>query len=212
MGYWHEVKRSDNGWLFPVKKGARVAVSFRGEDVRVAPFQGHFLRFEGEGEVPGQSLSPWNRSPEGWFELWPLQPMFASSRDEAISLFEPLLPQLEDGSIDGLFEKRPYQPPARPAFIKDINHPDYIAAARIVKHGNGIYEVAYVVYAPDGKYFPVSTPSVSEDPDFEWGITYMRDEAGRRLQTMADDLASAEEIAATELDTLVTQDPEIKRR
>jgi len=48
--------------------------------------------------------------------------------------------------------------------------------------------------------------------NFEWGRTYERDEEGQQLRTLADDLASAEEIAVIELNRLVAQDPEIKRR
>ena len=59
---------------------------------------------------------------------------------------------------------------------------------------------------------PASTPSISTDLNFEWGRTYERDEEGQQLRTLADDLASAEEIAVIELNRLVAQDPEIKRR
>lgn len=212
MGHRHERKINDNGWLFPAKKGSRVAVSFRGHDVRIAPFQGRFLRFEGAGEIPVKSFFPWETAPEGWFELWPMEPMLASSREEAKALFEPILPQVEDGTIDESFEKRPYQPPAKPQFVKEIEHLTHLAKARIVKHENGVYQIGYAVYAPNGRYLPVSTPSVSTDRDFEWGVPYVRDEEGRPLQTMADDPTSAEEIAIIELDQFVAQDPDIKRR
>ncbi len=212
MAYWHAVTEDTNSWVFPAKKGSRVAVSFRGRNARKAPFSGCFLRYEGAGEVPTGLFPHWRRSPEGWFELWPLEPMLAYSMEEAKLLFEPLLPQIEDGRLDAQFEKRPFQPPIVPQWVKEIEHITHVAMARIMRYPDGLYSVGYLVYAPNGRYLPASTPNVSTDWYSEWGVAYATDEAGQRLRTLADDLTSAEEIAVIELNRLVAQDPEIKHR
>ena len=154
----------------------------------------------------------WQKKPEAWFELWPRNPIRAFSTSEAKVLVEPLRPGLEDGSLDSEFEKRPYHPPVAPELIKDIEHTARIAKARIVQYPDGIYSVGYLVYAPNGRYMPASTPSISAELEWEWGVTRMQDEHGHELRTLADNLESAEQIAAEELDIIVSKDPEIKPR
>ena len=200
------------GWLFPPKPGSRVAVSFRGHDVRKAPFQGHFLRYEGEGEVPSGPFPHWRRNPEGWFELWPREPLLASSMEEAKAKFAPLFPYVEDGSIDDQFEKRPYQTPVMPQLVEEIEHPTHVARTQIVQYPDGLYAVGYLVYAPNGRYLRATSPTISNGFGWEWGVMYVQDEEGQCLRTLADDLASAQEIATIELHQLVAQDSEIKRR
>ena len=123
---------------------------------------------------------------------------------EAKVLFTPLLPHIEDGSIDDRFEKRPYQPPVSPLVVKEIEHPTYVAKALIVQHSQGHYEVRYRVYAPAGRYFPAQTPGIGE-LNSDWG------RARIETATFANSLGSAEEIAAIELDEVVQTDPENKR-
>lgn len=201
MGYWHEAIKHSNGWVFPAR-GRKVAVIFQGEDVRAAPFEGHFLRWEGEGEA---SPMGWKRNPENWIELWPHMPLRASSMEQAKVEFTPLLPQIEDGIIDHQFEKRPYRPPTLPHLVAKIEHPTHLAESVIVQHTAGRYEVRYRVYAPDGRYFPAATPSIGE-LGWDWGCPR------RQTATFADDFASAQQIATVELDEIVQADPEIKRR
>jgi hypothetical protein len=198
--------------MFPPKQGSRTAVYFRGRDVRKQPFQGHFIRYEGEGETPKGILPPWRKDPEGWFELWPLEPLYASSSGEAKDKYLPMLPYVEDGSRDDEFRKIPYQPPVVPQLIKDIEHPTYVSKARIVQYPDALFSVGYLVYAPNGRYMPASTPSISAELEWEWGVTRVQTEEGEELRTLADCLESAEDIAAIELEQLVAQDPEIKRR
>ena len=212
MAYWHDIPPVTGGWLFLRPKGSRVTALFRGRNVRKESFQGYFMRYEGEEEAPTGVIPHWRRKPEGWFELWPYEPMLASSMEEAKALFQPLLPQIEAGSIDAQFEKRPYQPPEVPQLVKEIEHSTHLAKARIVQYLDGVYFVGYLVYASNGRYFPASTPSISTELEYEWGVTYETDADGERLRTLADDLASAEEIAAIELNRFVALDPDIRVR
>lgn len=212
MSHWHERKPNLGSWVFPARKGGRVAAKFTGEDVRVAPFPGHFLRYEGPEPVPTGAFPHWTRRPEGWFELWPREPLLASSMDEARERIDPLLPGLEDGSADDRYAKRPYVPPVRPTRVEEIEHATHHARAVIVQWPEGHYEVGYIVYAPNGRYFPAATPSISTELDWEWGVTSMADDEGRELRTLASNRESAREIAARELDLLVRQDPCIKLR
>ncbi|MBC7526879.1 MAG: hypothetical protein H7308_04955, partial [Chthonomonadaceae bacterium] len=122
MAYWHELAKGTGGWLFPPQKGSRVAVSFRGEDARKAPFRGHFLRYEGEEEMPLRGHTPWRRNPEGWFELHPQRPLLASSMEEAKLKFNPMLSYIEDASRDFEFDKKAYQPPTVPQLVKELEH------------------------------------------------------------------------------------------
>ena len=212
MAYWHELPESTGGWLFPPKQGSRTAVYFRGRDVRKQPFQGHFLRYEGDRELPSWPLCHWSHRPEGWFELWPIEPLYASSSGEAKDKYLPMMLYVEDGSRDDEFRKIPYQPPVVPQLIKEIEHPTCVAKARIVQYPDGLFSVGYLVYAPNGRYMPASTPSIGAELEWEWGVTRVQNDQGEELRTLADCLESAEEIAAIELEQLVAQDPEIKRR
>jgi hypothetical protein len=212
MACWHEAKKHRGGWVFPPKSGSRVGVVFRGEDARVAPFEGYFMRYEGGGSIPDGPFPHWKKNPQGWVELWPREPLRASSMEEAKRKFAPMLRQVEDGSLDERFEKRPCRPPARPARVKEIDHPTHVARAVIVQHPEGMYEVGYLVYAPNGRYFPAATPSISSELEWEWGVTWVQDENGQDMRTLADDLEDAEEIARIELDMLVRNDSMIRRR
>ena len=207
MAYWHELAKGTGGWLFPHQEGSRVAVSFRGEDARKAPFRGHFLRYEGRGEVP----SHWQLNPEGWFELHPQEPLLAFSMEEAKLKFSPMMPSVEDGSRDFEFDKKAYQPPAIPQLVKELEHHTYLAKARIVHYQDGLYQVEYQVYALNGPYFSASTPSLSTDFEFEWSIVSAEDSEGQTLKTVADDLTSAEEIATIELNTFVAQNAKFEK-
>lgn len=211
MGHWHEPLRLVGGWAFGPEKGSRIRAVFRGEDVRLAPFEGHFLRYEGSAEpFRGRFPSP-NREPEGWVELWPSERLFASSKEEAKEKFAPLLAQLERGDFT-CFERRLYELPRRPVLVKQIEHSTRMAQALITCDEAGTYRVSYRVYARNGRYFPAASPSISADLEMQWGMTWPKDEAGKPLRTLADDLESAERIAIEELDRLVQRDPEIALR
>ena len=58
MAYWHEPAKHLGGWVFHKPK-SKIGVVFVGYDVRQAPFEGHFLRYEGMEESPIN----WRRKP-----------------------------------------------------------------------------------------------------------------------------------------------------
>ncbi len=200
MAAWQEPAKNLGGWVFHIRN-SKIGVVFNGYDVRKAPFEGHFLRYEGAEEPPAN----WRRKPDDWFTLRPHELLRAASMEEAKSLFSPLLAQIADGSIDDQFERQPYKPPVLPQVVREIEHPTYVAKVLIVQYPEGRYELRFRVYAPDGKYFPAQTPSIGE-LGWEWG------RARIETTTFADDLASAEQAALVELDEIVQADPEIKRR
>lgn len=211
MAHWHEPLRLIGGWQFRSERCSRLRVMFRGADVRVALFEGHFLRYEGSAEpFKGRYPSP-GRDPGGWVELWPSEPLFASSMEEAKAKFAPLLAQLERGDFTD-FERRPYVVPRRPALVRQIEHPTRLAQALITCDEAETYRVSYRVYARNGHYFPAASPSISTDPEMEWGMAWPKNEAGKPLRTLADNLESAERVAIEELDRLVQRDPEIALR
>ena len=141
------------------------------------------MRYEGQ-----DNALLWSRFPNHWFELHPHEPITGASSQEVRERVLSLLPQIEAGNLDEPFDKLPYSPPKRPEKIKEIEHPTHQAKAVIVRHEEKRYEVGYLVYAPDGKYFPVSTPSIGI-LGWEWG------RARKNTLTLADDLPSAEQIA-----------------
>lgn len=212
MAHWHEPKPHRLSWVLPARDGDRVSAEFLGVDVRVAPFQGYFLRYEGPEPVPAGPFPHWRHDPTGWIELWPREPLLAGSLGEARERIDPLLPGLEDGSTDDLFEKRPYVAPVRPTRVEELEHPTHHARAVISRWPEGHFEVSYLVYAPNGRYFPAASPAISAELDWEWGVTWMEDENGGGLRTLAGSLESAREIATVELDLLVSQDASIKRK
>ncbi len=185
---------------------------FRGEDVRVAPFEGHFMRYEGADPLPPFASGRWRQHPDGWYELWPREALSAWSMEEAQIAVAPLLHGLEDGSTDHLYDRRRYVAPPKPEKVAEIEHATYVAKAVIARNPDGVYECHYFVYAPNGVYLPAGTPSVSAELDWEWGVTWPEDEEGKDLRTLADDPASAEQIARAELDAIVAKDPRIRRR
>jgi hypothetical protein len=211
MAHWHEPLRLIGGWGFGPAKGSRIRVAFHGEDVRVAPFEGHFLRYEGPEPPPGQRYPRLNQGPEGWVELWPVEPLLASSMQEAKVQFAPLLAQLERGDFAG-FERRPYMLPVRPILVRQIDHPTHMARALIACRTDGIHQITYQGYAPNGRYFPASGPSIGEDLDLEWGVIWVQDRVGKPLRTLAADLESAEIVATAELAALVQANGDIKPR
>lgn len=201
MAYWHKPAEHIHRWVFP-HVHSKVAAIFEGADARRSPFKGYFLRWEGEGEPKPMS---WKRDPAGWFKLQPREPPFAWTMKDAKAMISPLLTKIADGSLDSQFDRHPYRLPDHPEAIKEIENPTYMAKARIVRHKNGQFQVGYLVYAPDGKYLPASTPSVGV-LGWEWGV------ARSNISTFADDLPSAEHIATIELDEITKSDQEIKLR
>ncbi len=96
MGHWHEPARHKGSWVFPNREG-KVGAIFEGEDARKSPFEGYFLRWEGEGEAP---VLGWRRNPENWAILRPRQALSASTMDEAKAKIAPLLSQIEARNMD----------------------------------------------------------------------------------------------------------------
>jgi hypothetical protein len=110
MTHWHEHPVKSGGWVFRSPQPSRVTPVFRGQDVRKAPFEGYFMRYEGETLLPNGRPPNWHKHPDGWFELRPHELLLAWSSQEAKEKFTPLLPLVEDGKHDNLFDRRPYEP------------------------------------------------------------------------------------------------------
>ncbi len=212
MTYWHEPSREMHGWIFLPQPGSRVGVVFRGRDVRKEPFQGYFMRYEGRYVPPKGLFHYWLRTPEDWFELWPHEPLMAFSREEAIFKFEPILSDIENGSIDSLFDIRTYIPRVKPKLIEEIEHAAYHAKAQIFQSPNGLYNIMYRLKSQNHSDNSSISASVKSDEFIEWDLKYEKDENGLALDTMADNLASAEEIALIELYRHVENSPKIRRR
>ena len=208
MSVWWILDKRGLGWSFSARNGSRVAAFFTGSGRESK--RGTFFRYEGPGEVPRGSR-PWRRNPDGWIELLPRVPVIACTFEEAKRITGERRPGLEDGSSDEHYVHRPHVPPRRPTLVNEIEHPIAVAKALILANPGGDFEVTYRVYAPDGRYFPAASPSIGEI-GWEWGVTWVRGRDGSFLRTMADCLVDAETIARQELDVLVNQDPEIKRR
>lgn len=199
MAYWHEPAKHSSNVLIPPPTGNVGAVTCRCQE-EPQLFTAYFMRYEGQGKA-----RLWTRFPDDWIELHPRVPITGKSQPEVRNQVRALFPIVEAGGNDDQFIRKSYLAPKRPEKVQEIEHPAYQANAVIVRHEEQRYEVVYRVYAPDGRYFPVSTPSIGI-AGWEWG------RARLQVHTLADDLQSAEQIAVVELNEIVAKDPEIKRR
>jgi len=197
MSYWHEEPTHTR--VIRPRLLSGVATIIRYDNAVSGDFEIHFMRYDGIGKP-----LMWQRFPDDWWEFWPIEPIRATHLDQAKAASAGAALRLESGDETG-FTKRRYEPSVRPIVVKEIDHPDRMAKAIIAQHADGRFQVFYHVYAPDGLYLPVSTPSVGE-LGWEWG------QAGPLQKTFADSLQSALEIAAIKLAEIVAGDPEIKQR
>ena len=207
MVFWHELPVETAGWVFPPGPGSRVGAEFRGNNPRENPFFGRFLRYEGNGDIPTGPWPHWRRNPEGWFELWPHEPLIAYTMDEARARYLRILPDVEYGAHDEWFDRRPCQARVIPELVKELEHESLDAMARIYMYPDSLFAVHYFV-----KYFSRFVEEGALGPEWEWGGTWMKDDEGQRIRTLADDLSSAEQIALIELNHLYEEDAEKKRR
>ena len=203
MGYWHEPMKFGGSLVRVAKDRKTELVVRRGE---ISEWEAHFRRWELDGPARNRRVRP-----DGWVMLWPKEAITGSDAQSTQAAALHLLELAAERMSDHLFDLRPFELPARPSLIKEIEHPTARATARIVQRLDGNFEATYLVYAPDGKYFPASTPSIGE-LGWEWGVTWADDENGAPQRTLANDMASLEEIAVVELDALVQADPEIRPR
>src|SRR5437588_4194817 len=130
MSYWHEQVRPIGSWVTPSRVvGARRTglVSRRSTD-DCELFEAHFMRWEGEGEVPDH-LPMWQRQPAGWFEFWPRERLRGPDREGLRAPSLERIPELDAGLTDEQYEKRPYAPPAKPEILERIEHPSGLARA-----------------------------------------------------------------------------------
>lgn len=199
MGIWHEPAKRTGGVAIRSPTGNAGAIIRRNEDAS-QEFTATFMRYEGQGKA-----LYWTRFPQDWIELHPRKPVAGASHQEVREQVLALLPRVEAGDTDARFIRKPYLPPKRPEKVQEIEHATHQAKAIIVKHNEKRYAVAYQVYAPDGSYFPVSTPSIGV-PGWEWG------RARTQTLTLADNLPDAEQVAIVELDEIVAKDPQIKQQ
>ncbi len=199
MAFWHEPVKHNINVLIPPSTGKVGAVTRRIQEEPLL-FTAYFMRYEGQDKA-----RLWTRFPDDWIELHPRIPITGKSHPEVRNQVLALFPIVEAGGTDDQFIRKPYLTPKRPQKVEEIEHPTHQAKAIIVRHEEQRYEVTYRVYAPDGHYFPVSTPSIGI-AGWEWR------RARTQVHTLADDLQSAREIAIVELNEIVDKDSGIKRR
>jgi len=195
MGIRKEIRSAGSHVLTNGDYRARVTLS---EHVDM-PVTISYLRY-----LPGKrSRLGWHPSPENAvFVIVPeasSAPNLATGRELAAAT----LARLVSGSF--VAEERPGEESLRPEVVREIDHPVKLLRALVLRWPDE-FEVRMIGYLPNGYAMPVSSPSISNDPDNEWG----------RLDALERILADSEEEAVLaaheELDLWAKSDLPIKDR
>lgn len=122
---------------------------------------------------------------------------------EGKELARVTLARLASGAVAA--EERAYEPPVQPQRIGELQHAEKMLVALVLRWPD-VFEVRTIGYVPCGFTLPVATPSITQDPDHEWG----------RLDLFERLLSDTEEeawlAAAAELDRLAESDIPVEPR
>lgn len=181
MAHWHEVTRI-RGSLSRYSVDRQTRQIVRPSEENPALFEAYYER----QETPSKT-----EYPDGWIQLWPRCPISAWTQEEARDKALLQLEIVASRQQDAQFEKRPCPVPIHRKKIGEIQSPTHRAFAWIVRHSDTRYEVRYfgalVGDDEDGWRLPVpEIKGLPVPPGFE-------------MLTLADDLESTLQIAASEL-------------
>lgn len=139
----------------------------------------------------------WKMNPENTLELLTSEGTSAENLEEGKRIAVEVLEKLASGELKP--EKKPYSPPTLPERVAEVSHTEKPLKAIVLKWPDE-YEVRTIGYVRDGFTLPVQSPSITQDPDYEWG----RLDVFERL--LADTEEEAIEAAREELENLSRQD------
>ncbi|HLJ55053.1 MAG TPA: hypothetical protein VKT77_08420 [Chthonomonadaceae bacterium] len=184
MASWHEITLM-RGWLSRYSRDHRTRLVVQRRDLDT--FEAFFIR---------QSVPGMHRPPEVCVQLWPLVPISAPTAQAARELALPLLEVAAAGARDDLFQLRDCPIPIHRKKVATVASPTHRALANIYRHGEARYEIRYF------------GDLVSCDQEEGWRLSVPPAQGesvppGHDLVSLADDLASAEQTAATELEVIV---------
>lgn len=196
MSSWHEQVRPSWSFIIPPREGGRTGIVICRSSEDYDLFQAHFMRWEGKGECPAVL---WNQDPNHWFELWPREPLLAPTMVQVEAAALGQLPQVDSARAEHQYDKQAYVPPPKPDRLETIDHASGLAKAVILKHSEVRFEVRYfsfMDFGGDTDYVRTAVP----------GSRYW-DEQNRPIHwetlTLADDWASARQVAIEELEQVV---------
>lgn len=108
----------------------------------------------------------WKPSPENSLVALTPDGRSAPNLIEGKRVANEILDQLDSGGL--VVEREAFNPPPRPNSIGEIAHLTLPLKAVILEWPDG-FEVRSMGYVRDGFTLPVQTPSISQDPDYDWG-------------------------------------------
>jgi len=162
-----------------------------------APVEITYLRV-----LPGKSSRfGWRPSPTNSVVVLIPEAASAPNLAEGLRLAKETLARLSSGEL--VPEEAPYVQQPDPENVGELTHGQKLLVAYILRWPE-YYEVRTVGYVPNGFTLPVKTPSISFDPDCEWG----RLDLFERI--LADTEEEARQAAAEELDRLTASDLPIR--
>ncbi len=186
MAHWHELTRI-RGVLARYSKNnqAKQSISRSLENPEI--FEAHFERKESEERT---------EYPDGWVQLWPIEPITASTPQEAADKALSLLEVVADKSREELLEQRDFPIPIRRKKVREVQSSTHRASAWLIKHSETRYEVRYFgdVVGSDEEGWLLSISEVEGMPV----------PLGFQMFTLADSLQDAEQIAISELERIVS--------
>ena len=194
MAAWHKLSRIRGGLGRHSKDGKTMQIVHRA-DQEDELFEAYFVR---------QTKRMLHPPPEDCVQLWPLEPVKGRTANEARDKALLLLEIAASGQEDERFEKRPCPIPLQRKMVKEIEAATHRAFARIYKHSDTRYEVRYfgaIIGDDDEEGWRLSVPPIEDRPVPQ----------GFEMLTLADSVASAEQIAQLEL-AWIARFERIKRR
>lgn len=195
MSVWHEPVSPEINHSFSSKDG-RVRAIIRRRDHFGGLNTIHFMRRQEEGRPLNPKIEP-----DKWVVLMPREEVSEATLDAAKERARGLMEQIGAGQSDDQFEITPYAPPVLPERVAERHHPNGKIKAIVLRWADGRHEVRYYVHELLGVW------SNSQTEEWDW-VRIRWDKA-----TYADELASAEEIAHSELEELaaVERHPSIRQ-
>lgn len=108
----------------------------------------------------------WRPNPENSVVLDLPEFADAPNRKAGEALAEQVLAELQAGELHPA--ESAYVLPPKPQYVLGLRHDTKLIAAAILKRTDH-YEIRTAAYMPNGWVMPISSPSISQDPDNDWG-------------------------------------------
>jgi hypothetical protein len=122
----------------------------------------------------------WRKTEANAMDVTPEEGLAAENLASGKVLAKEILTRLVEGEI--AYRECPHVPAPKPTLVREIEHSTKMLRSAIYQWPSE-FEIRVYGMVPNGSAMPAQSPSISHDPDFEWGhLTFLEKITAETLQ------------------------------